>query len=531
MSLCLFLSASCRLNRYQYRWLYSVAFLSNRNAAIALTILILILFVFFGFSVIRLTSQNEAIQTRVHSWNSPLASPEVELSAIPSLEARLSSPLQDSENHTSPEEEDTLIFSSPHSYTTQALVSSYSFISLVVTLDTLLVLLVKGGYVYSAMSREISSSLKILLQIAVAVFDICWNTFLIPRLLMIFPSLMRPKVRVKLHLTLLMFNSIVAPVLATALTDRNCLADILVSGDEITSSGSYTLCDVIDTVTKNCISSSTVTLSTSFQPPYTYSYQCSSAILVNFIPVFILSYSLLTFVQPILLASVVYFANNSKTALSSLILRTFPSILWMPHEVQKDEFRKVLFANPIISGLLHHVVVLLTFGIACPPLGVVIAISICVITFQWELIIGRYLWIQKDQRFSNVSSSSLPLCNLHLAVESCCVGVWMGPIKAMYAMVDISSLVYSILLFDIAGDRIGGFRAFYSFSIPMLCLPLLIRLGFRWFSPLFSRGQQESKKAGRGAEDIQVDVLESHSVPSHHHPLSLCLPEEDPETS
>jgi hypothetical protein len=484
--------------------LYSVAFLSNRDAAIVLLILIAGLLFYLVASITRLTSQSEAIRTRSRSWKSSMSEPGLELtkSPLPSPFHEMGPGMEESET------DEDAIFSSPHSYTTKALLSSYAFILSVVLVDMLLVLLVKGSYVYLVIWRDITPSLKILVQICLSLFDISWNTFVVTRILMIFPSLMRSKVRVKLHLTLLIFNSIVAPIIATVLTDRSCLADMFQYGDEITSSGSYTLCDQIDIDTKLCVSTSDVALSTSFQPPYNYSYQCSSAVLVNFIPVFILTYSMLSFIQPILLFCLVYFITRSKPLKSMLVV--LPSILW-PNRAHKYEFRKVILANPIVSGLLHHIVVLLTFGIACPPLGVVIATSICLITFQWELIIGRYLNVRKKRPSKNVSTFSAS--NFNLALENACVGVWIGPMKAVYTMIDVTSVVYSIMLFDIAGDRIGGFPAFYTVSIPMLCVPVLIRVGYRWIYPLLTRKQQEGRqKSTSRAECIQVDIIESHSV-------------------
>jgi hypothetical protein len=486
--------------RYQYRWLYSVAFLSNRDAALVLVILISILLFYIVSSIIRLTSQSEAIRTRSRSWRSSVSSPGLELTKSP-----LPSPPHEMDPEGSETDED-IIFSSPHSYTTKALLSSYAFIFSVVMIDVLLVLLVKGGYVYLVIWRDIAPSLKILVQICLSLFDICWNTFVVTRILMFFPSLMRSKVRVKLHLTLLIFNSIIAPIIATVLTDRSCLADIFQYGDEITSSGAYTLCDAIDIDTKLCVSTSSVILSTSFQPPYNYSYQCSSAVLINFVPVFILTYSMLSFIQPILLFCLVYFITKSKPLESMLVV--LPSILW-PNRAHKYEFRKVILANPIVSGLLHHIVVLLTFGIACPPLGIVIATSICLITFQWEFIIGRYLSVRKKRPTRSLPTFSIS--NFNLALENACVGVWLGPMKAVYTMIDVTSVVYSIMLFDIAGDRIGGFPAFYTFSIPMLCAPVIIRVGYRWIYPLLTRKQQQGRqKSTSRAECIQVDIIESN---------------------
>jgi hypothetical protein len=89
----------------------------------------------------------------------------------------------------------------------------------------------------------------------------------------------------------------------------------------------------------------------------------------------------------------------------------------------------------------------------------------------------------------------------------------MGPMKAVYTIVDITSAVYSFMLFDIAGDRIGGFRAFCLFTIPTLALPLLLRLFYRSVYPLLAdktrRATGGRQKSGSHAEDIQVETIEA----------------------
>lgn len=48
---------------------------------------------------------------------------------------------------------------------------------------------------------------------------------------------------------------------------------------------------------------------------------------------------------------------------------------------------KQLILNPdtIFSHLMGHIMVLITFGFAYPPLALLIAITVTVITFQWQV--------------------------------------------------------------------------------------------------------------------------------------------------
>lgn len=453
-----------------------------------------------------MTAQNETIRIRSRSLNNSL--PGIEMTSTTPLSLTSTTNLNnDSSNNNSNniiELHEDKIFSSSSSYTTKILLLSYLFIFTIIIINITLVLLVKGSYVYTVIWLKISPFQKILLQAALALFDICWNTFIITRILLLFPLLMRSKIRVKLHLILLIFNSILAPILATSLTDRNCLADLFQLGDEIQSSGTYKLCDSIDTTEFNCITQTTVTLSTSFFPPFAYSYQYSSAVLVNFIPVFILTYSFLGYIQPILLYSMTYFITKLKREDNSILI-ILPSILW-PNYSHKHEDKKVLLANPIISGLLHHIIVLLTFGILCPPLGVVIATSIYFITLQWEFIIGRYLNLRKKKLLNNTKINPN---HLFFGLENACAGVWMGPYKAVYWMIDVTCVVYSFLFFDMAGDKIGGYPAFFYLAIPTLTIPLFIRLFYRIREKIMKKMRVNGRqKSTSRAEDIQVHIID-----------------------
>ena len=61
-------------------------------------------------------------------------------------------------------------------------------------------------------------------------------------------------------------------------------------------------------------------------------------------------------------------------------------------EEKMQRFQKQLIhANSIMAQSVQHLVVLLTFGLCCPPLGCVVLLTVCTNTFTWETLITRFV--------------------------------------------------------------------------------------------------------------------------------------------
>jgi len=67
----------------------------------------------------------------------------------------------------------------------------------------------------------------------------------------------------------------------------------------------------------------------------------------------------------------------------------FYGVLW-PENSNAEPY-DLLRADDVISYLIHHFVVLMTFGLASPALACIIWVAICTTTWQWEILIARYL--------------------------------------------------------------------------------------------------------------------------------------------
>ena len=212
--------------------------------------------------------------------------------------------------------------------------------------------------------------------------------------------------------------------------------------------------------------------------------------------------------------SLLYGSNRSKR-LKSLCMTFLPPLLF-----PKDPVAKRLFSpHVVMSKILHHIALLLTFGVAFPPLAVLILVTVCVTTLAWQVLTGRYI-TQRREVASRLSSP--PMAGVHSTVllakplsgaddsarktsqssmlagdisddttqqvfvnelfelNSLCDGVRLCPQSSIWVIIYCTSFFSSLLVFDIAGDRSGWFLAACLFSLPMLCAPAGLRLIFRY---------------------------------------------------
>ena len=97
---------------------------------------------------------------------------------------------------------------------------------------------------------------------------------------------------------LILLNTVVFPVLAIFIILPDCYYNVFYTASSVTSSYSYINCVFYlanGLIERFC---EPTFQSTSYLPPFIYSYQCSSKILINYIPVYIMTFILVGFVIP-----------------------------------------------------------------------------------------------------------------------------------------------------------------------------------------------------------------------------------------
>ena len=120
----------------------------------------------------------------------------------------------------------------------------------------------------------------------------------------------------------------------------------------------------------------------------------------------------------------------------------FPSILW-PKDKSEVYCTDYLFpAEDFGLGLMQDFLLILSFGIASPPLAVLIAISVVIKTFFWQVLIGRF--IEKRIEESNNVAIDSDVIRTIAQLGSSCDSVHLAPIICSFGLFMVTSIFQGI---------------------------------------------------------------------------------------
>jgi hypothetical protein len=262
----------------------------------------------------------------------------------------------------------------------------------VVIVDVVAMVALNIGYVVGELS-SLNGDIKFLLQCCTAMIKLVWN-FIILRFFIRRITLYKgdPKdKKVNLFIALVAFNNIAAPVIATMMTDSRCFRSVIIPDNPIVSTFSIISCgndlftSDLSALSNYCSKDATDVISFSFAPPFIYSYECGSAIITNFIPMFNYSYALMTMI-PLLY---IVLAQVDHRKIPKWLLWHLPGTLWplADHTL----FKKVLNPDIEIIQQLLHLFLLLTFGVTCAQLAVVICFSAIASSIVSQVFVVRFI--------------------------------------------------------------------------------------------------------------------------------------------
>jgi hypothetical protein len=98
---------------------------------------------------------------------------------------------------------------------------------------------------------------------------------------------------------MILLNNMIFPAIAIIFVSPDCLINALVSEASVSSSYSYQICSRYFFIgSEACVQYLTYSITTSYSPPFIYSYQCSSIIIINYVAVFILMSIFEGIIQP-----------------------------------------------------------------------------------------------------------------------------------------------------------------------------------------------------------------------------------------
>jgi Leucine-rich repeat (LRR) protein len=480
---------------YQYRWTPSAAYLSGTLAATLLVVAVLLIICFTFYSIMKFRTDIEATSS----------SRAISIHRVSSTAAVSGYFIQNGVDGI---------------WNKAYIITISGFL-----INAVVVLVVNGIYVYLVMWRDLSTSSVLGIQIGKSIFDILWNNVALRLFMKNIKKSLHIKRLVRLVLAMLIFNTIVAPILSSLVTDSNCFVGMFVENHAISTTTTLGYCNKLvkvnitntDDTVAQCEVYGTLTLETSYVPKFQYNYQCSSSFLSNFIPIFVFTLGSGTFIVPVLQVIMSYVLTHK---VSPDMLPVIPPRAFFPgvtlHRIPNHH---VFSTDMVVARLLQNITMMLTFGLACPNLAFIIGVHVYVMTWFNHLLLGRYLAMSKgrdsvsdvkkeseavqnpmtrspmmqsvDKNVTlndvKVDASNIPMTEI---LENDCRGITLAPEVAMRTIIDTSSIVMAILLIDVSGDANGLVAALLTASLPVLCIPVLLRIFHRRYLAMYSENTQ-----------------------------------------
>jgi hypothetical protein len=323
---------------------------------------------------------------------------------------------------------------------------------------------------------------------------------------------------------ILVLNNIFYPVLAVIIILPDCFYYAFVQPSTVTSSFSYLACSIYSF--NVCIPASieVVTATTSFIPPFGYSFLCAANIITYYISLFFLSFFFSAIGIPLFKLFLKYsyegitlefdtaegIAIKKRTTLQKLVLLLVPNRFRHYRPQRKNNqildfgfcgrnysfnLQGVPLSNwkKFVCQINGDLTILFSFGVLFPPLMIFGGIClIAIISFEF-LTIGKllhetrqlnYLWYETElfnesQRLMNVFRSN------------------------MYWTMFISCLLLGLIVFDTWGVEKGWRYGLIGFII-LNIIPLCTFYLYYWFR---KKSKERKRNRSTTTEGIEVSVL------------------------
>ncbi len=305
----------------------------------------------------------------------------------------------------------------------------------------------------------------------------------------------------------ILLNNIIIPCIAIVLILPDCFYNALIAAENVQSSYYYNSCYQylpLTGISHNC---RTIQAFVHYSPPYIYSYQCSSKIAINYVPVYVLMFILAGIIIPsmklglkmvydrirtheserskrlrVLLDLVVpeYFKDLRSDLPERLTTDNNDSIITYKETIvasrtmfvgEGEKQKKPLFSKLTMTVQMNsYLTILMCFGALFPPLALIAAISMYSITYFEELWIG---WLLTETR-----GLGLGYGWYEEQIERECEGVEESSNLTIWSTLTVSCFLYSYMIFDTMGDSIGWEGAL-PMTLVMMLMPLICYGGLR----------------------------------------------------
>jgi hypothetical protein len=362
---------------------------------------------------------------------------------------------------------------------------------------------VNAAYVYVAIYG--SSSVLFVSQLALSCFKLFWNRFFSIYLIRwttrwfdgdgindvvrmqtsLDSSQSLPSVEsaaaefASLQVLVALLNNIAIPCLIVAVVSPSCFYNVFVAPPQVNTQYNFRSCGLV--YDGKCVGFDSTPVYISYDPPFAYSYQCSSSIITYYGPAFVILCIVRTFATPALQLCLfgLYVDATAGTWWQKTLLGVVPRImrpiaakLTLSDEKEAPKihiYQPYLDANQLILSMITYCGILMTFGVVFPPVAVAIVVTMGSVLYYTKLKTGRFICCALD-------IDRLDLLRV-LEEESKQAGFFSVVERALWMVITTSCLFYTLFLFDTLGDSVG-FSGAYWVLIVMPLLPLGLYLGY-----------------------------------------------------
>ena len=368
----------------------------------------------------------------------------------------------------------------------------YTRITLLLLINASVVLAVNMSYIY-AISTSLSGIAKQIIAFGISLYKLAWNEVVIlafemvkrnqfssGRLNVILKNMVDKNIEehdlanvemegnvysvLAANMTWLsIFNNIIAPFIAVAFISPDCFYYTIYPAQSVEATYSINACDFGVADSGQIIYDCRLlrqSASTSYTPPFIYSYQCSSTLLTSFAEIFIYRYVIGSIVIPLgylVLKLVQEYAfkryGGKDSRLYRLATAALPSPLrpsaFLP--VEKPSIvcgieSKFLNLESLMVNLITDIAIMLTFGAVFPPLAIVGCISVIITTYFTQLQLGRVVVLARTQDYLQEYLDRI------ISECSSVRGLLVHSLKSLSVLL---AAFWSLFLFDAWGDKNG----------------------------------------------------------------------------
>jgi len=341
--------------------------------------------------------------------------------------------------------------------------------------NILVSLLTNFLYVYTVMTQSLVT--QELATGALVLFKLTWMYGVIV------PWLQSMRTNFVVVMWTMICNIVLFPMLATMLVDYSCFRTFFEESNQVTASYSYAVCTTYG-LDFSCLRYSEHSSSVAYDAPTFYSYQCFASVVTTYLPTYVVSFAAIGLLWPVIqLVITIVFASGVRRndlflmRLAARLMRVewFPVYFVLPiqgiddlytHDAATGTRSETLRSNFYESryNALNSVlllVLLLSFGIAYPPFGVLVLCNIVFSTLTYQLsVYFHFVQVRSLSPECQVAWAAIvegELCLIHKVIFGSRSAVYLfSSLFAAFAISDITFMHHPLLAIGLTVMLVGG---------------------------------------------------------------------------